>query len=217
LTRDTSVARFTRDPLARDRRGTYVARNSPQHRSINNARLSHIAGDTMGQRSGRTLVRATGALVILGAMTLSAPAWSQGIESLGIPYDRQLTLDRKLPESPASRYVRITQAGAVRTLDGPALHVRVTNITDEPIHVAVAFDPPGQAADCTEAADLDPAIGQRYVCPQPMIRSGVRYPVTIEVRTTGKRAPVERIRQTYRFGKDHLAALAGRPGGRLAG
>ncbi len=171
-------------------------------------------------RSGGIFVRTTSALVILGAMATSAPVWSQGsqvIEPLGFMGDRYLGLENRSPETPASRYVRISHAGAVSTPDGPALHVRVTNITDEPIHVAVRFDAPGREADCADAADLDPAIGQRYICRQEVIRSGVKYPVTIEIRTAGKREPVERIRRSYRFGKDHLAALAGRTGRGLDG
>lgn len=153
------------------------------------------------QRPGNILVRAAGALLIMG--TMSTSIWSQNTS----------------PDTstPTSRYVRITHAGAVNTPDGPALHLRVTNIDDEPIRVVVTFDAPGKDADCTGTADLDPAAGQRYVCPQSIIRPGIAYPVTVEVRKAGKRWAVERTRRSYYFGKDHLATLAGRAGRGLDG
>ena len=166
------------------------------------------------QRPGKTLVRAAGALLIMGAMTTSV--WSQGMTLIELPRDPYPTIDTK-PNTPPSRYVRISHAGAVNTLNGPALHLRVTNIADEPIRVAVTFDAPGKDADCTETADLDPSTGQRYVCPQSMIRSGIVYPVTVEIHKAGKRGAIERIRRSYQFGKDHLASLAGRAGQGLDG
>lgn len=171
------------------------------------------------QKPGNTLVRAVGALLITGTMamgTMATPVWSQGMNLVELPRDPYPTIDTK-PDAHGSRYVRISQAGAVNTPNGPALHMRVTNITDEPIRVAVIFDAPGKSADCTETADLDPAAGQRYVCPQSIIRSGIVYPVTVEVRKAGKRGAVERIRRSYQFGKDHLASLAGQVGSGIDG
>ena len=162
------------------------------------------------QRSGGMLVRATSALIVLGAMATSSPIWPQGMEPLGFMEDRSKGFEKSVPDTRASRYVRISHAGAISTTDGPALHVRVTNIADEPIQVEVKFDAPGRDADCSEAADLDPDTGQRYVCPQATIRPGITYPVTVEVRSPGKRWPIERIRRSYRFGKENVTALAGR-------
>lgn len=166
------------------------------------------------QRPGNTLVRAAGALLIMGTMTTSV--WSQGMSLIELPRDPYPTIDTK-PNTPPSRYVRISHAGAVNTPDGPALLIRVTNIADEPIRVAVTFDAPGKNADCKETAELDPAFGQRYVCPQSIIRSGIAYPITVEVRKAGRRAAVERFRRSYYFGKDHLASLAGQVGRGLDG
>ena len=161
------------------------------------------------QKPVKTLVRAAGALLIAGALTTS---WSLGTELIEMPRNPYPSIETKPSDTPASRYVRISPAGAVNTPDGPALLIRVTNIADEPIRVAVTFDAPGRKADCKETAELDPAIGQRYICPQSIIRSGIAYPITVEVRKAGRRAAVERVRRSYYFGKDHLASLAGQAG-----
>jgi len=166
------------------------------------------------QKPGNTLVRATGALLIMGTLTTSALSGAELIEMPRDPYPR---IETRPHDAPASRYVRISHAGAVNTPDGPALLIRVTNIADEPIRVAVTFDAPGKNADCKETTELDPAIGQRYVCPQSIIRSGIAYPITVEVRKAGRRAAVERFRRSYYFGKDHLASLAGQVGRGLDG
>lgn len=166
-------------------------------------------------RSGRTLVRAAGALTLLGA--LAAPCWPAGIENLGFLDDRALRMNDRQHEGPRSRYVRISHAGAVSTPEGPALHLHVTNIAGGPIRVAVTFDAPGRSTDCSTTADLVPAAGQSYVCPQPILRTGVEYPVTIEIRRVENEKAVERIRRLYRFDKDHVAALSARARNRLDG
>jgi len=165
-------------------------------------------------RSGRILVRAAGALAIMGA--LAVPCWAAGIENLGFLDDRALRMNDKQHEGPAPRYVRISHAGALSTPEGPALHVHVTNIADGPIRVAVTFDTPGRSSDCSTTADLVPAAGQSYVCPQPILLTGVEYPVTIEIRKAEKERTIERIRRLYRFDKDHVAALSA-AGNRLDG
>ena len=156
----------------------------------------------MNSRRGpaRLFVTAMGLLIFAGAgyaqiqpsKTQSSSAWA-------------------MQESPndggKSSWIALGTSGAVGTPDGPELRLSVSNRKTEPLELRVTFKTPGRKGDCVVTKTLAPSGKIEFACHQDSLLPEKTYPVTIEVFKQGKQKRVERVRLSYRFGRDDIARL----------
>lgn len=112
-------------------------------------------------------------------------------------------------DSTKSSWITLSRGGAVGTPDGPELRLSVSSKKGVPLDVKVTFRMEG-AEDCVVTRTIAPSGKAGFACTQSSLVAEKTYPVTIEIFKQGKSKRVDRLRFSYRFGKNDIARLEDR-------
>jgi hypothetical protein len=106
-----------------------------------------------------------------------------------------------------SSWITLGRSGAVGTPDGPELHLSVTSKKSEPLEIKVTFKTPGPGEACELTKTVAPSVRTVFACPQTSLQPDRTYPVMVDVFKQGEKRRADRIRLSYRFGRNDIARL----------